>query len=302
MRAFVRVWRAARQAVANQEDRKHPRPGLADWEGALASVIARKFERREPDELEAELTRTVLTLKARAPPHVQDWEKYLAKALHNRAHNWIRKRRGQAKRETAPPGAFEEILPSFSASEADPESQVAFAELWRQLGPERTELWNLLGEARRNLSEVARRLGKHPNTLRLWIRKIQQIVITHGFPAGLPRRRGTVPKPRPAIAKFISIAAGFLQAMAHKRLSGTQWRMILWVLRETSRRKRRTTPFTWSRIAQDLRQDRGDTWRAGKCLLRTKILFIQDGRIGLQKHIRRSRPRKRRASADDSRR
>lgn len=271
------------QAVANEEHRKRPYPGLATWERNLASVIARKFELLEPEELEAELIRTVLDLKARAPPHVRDWEKYLAKALHNRANNWNRNRRDKAKRETVLPEPDQEALHFFSVNEADLESQVAFADVWRELGPELTELWELLIETRGNVTEVARRLGKHRNTVRLWIRKIQQVLIHHGLQPGAPAEKTLIRESRRDTGKAIAISSQLLQTLVRKHLSGSQWRIVLWVIRETSRRKQRMTPFRWSRIAHDLRLDRGAACRAGRRLLGAKLLFIRDGRIGLRK-------------------
>jgi hypothetical protein len=98
--------------VVDKKRGKHARPGFSAWERKLVFVIARKFELYEPEELQAELARTVLDLKARPPPAISDWKNYLAKALHNRANNWVRDRRNRAKRETALPESGEETSSS----------------------------------------------------------------------------------------------------------------------------------------------------------------------------------------------
>jgi hypothetical protein len=87
--------------VVNYEDRTRPLPGLADWERKLASVIAYKFERIEPEELEAELFKKIIEIKAESLTHVQHWGKYLTQALRRRAINWKRNRRA-AGREAGP--------------------------------------------------------------------------------------------------------------------------------------------------------------------------------------------------------
>src|SRR5207249_9177384 len=68
----------------------------------------------------------------------------------------------------------------------------------------------------------------------------------------------------------------------HVRLSGTQWRILLWVIRQTYGWNRSTTAFSWYQIAKELSLDRGGVFRAGKRLLEGAILYAQAGRIGIQ--------------------
>lgn len=269
--------------MRDKEGGEHADPGLTPWERQLVVVISRKFELREPEELEAELGRTVLDVKARPSSGIRDWKNYLAKALHNKANNWVRDRRGRAHRETVLPESENESSTSFAKNEADPASQIAFAQLWRALSPELKKVWELLEEERGNLTQVARRLRVHRNTVRLWTIKIQQILRTHGYLAGrhakpihkiatTPRRNG-----------FVVLHSRLLRQIARVCLNGTQWRILLWVVLETARRKQQTVLFRWSAIAKELCVDRGDVWRAGQ-YLRQKFVFVQNGRIGLRRN------------------
>jgi DNA-directed RNA polymerase specialized sigma24 family protein len=293
--------RASWPGVGENHDRKQPRPGLSGWEEKLVSVIARKFERREPEELEAELIRTVLELKARPPPGLRDWERYLAKALHNRANNWVRDLRAKARRESALPEPGEESLLFSSKSEVDPESQVALAQLSQQLQPELRNLLELLIQAEGNQTKVARRLRVHRNTVRLWIRKLEQVLVAHGFQPGALADRTVLSKAPRTPNEFV-LSSRLWPTFLKLRLSGTQWRILLWLVRETSRCKQKTIPFSWYRLAHALSLDRSDVCRAGRRLLQAKILSIRNGRIGLQKEIRQSAPTKNPSSADDPRR
>jgi hypothetical protein len=268
--------------VGESEHGKKIRPGLAAWERKLIWIVARKFELIEPEELEADLMQTTLQLKARPPPSLRHWKKYLAKALHNRADNWTRARRAKAKREISLPEPDEETLPFFSSREADPDLPLALDQLWQDLAPELKDFWWLLADEKGNRAKVARQLGKHPNTIRAWIGKIQQLLIQHGFQAGVPADKAVVRKPPPNRHESVVLSARLLKALAKVRLGGTQWRILLWVIRETSRRKQKTVAFSWYHIAKELTQDRGDVFRAGRSLLRAKLILIQKTGIGLR--------------------
>lgn len=276
-----------------KEDRSRPVPGLADWERKLASIVARKFELFEPEELEAELFLTVIKLKARLPPGIQKWEHYLAKALHNRADDWARDRRAGAKKESALPEQDKETAPFFSSKEYDIDQQLAMSQFWQELDPELKQLWELLEQEKWNQTRVARLLGKHRNTVRSWIHKIRRVLTSHGFKPGADSDKRIVRKPAlQQPDEFVVLSQRLLRTLAATRLRGTAWRVLLWVLRETSRRKQTTTPFSWYRIAGELGLDRGDVSRAGHRLLRTGLVFIQGEKIGLQRKHRRARPRK----------
>jgi phage replication O-like protein O len=84
--------------------------------------------------------------------------------------------------------------------------------------------------------------------------------------------------------RFIRLPTELLEALLHAPLSGTQWRIVGWVVRQTYGWNRHVAPFTWYRIAGDLSMDRGGVVRAGNRLLRSGILFAQGGGVGIQKN------------------
>jgi hypothetical protein len=123
--------------------------------------------------------------------------------------------------------------------------------------------------------------------VRLRIRKIQQMLQAHGFPAAAHPNTAIIRKAQLRPNEFVVFSSRLLRAAANIRLSGTQWRILLWVIRETARRKQKMAPFRWSEIAKELSLDRGDAWRAGRNLSRRKLVFIQNEKIGLQRKVDR---------------
>lgn len=81
--------------------------------------------------------------------------------------------------------------------------------------------------------------------------------------------------------RFVRFPTELLEELLRLRLSGTQWRIVCWVVRQTLGWNRRTTPFTWYRVAQELSLDRGGVVRAGNQLTGRQILFSADGEIGV---------------------
>jgi phage replication O-like protein O len=82
--------------------------------------------------------------------------------------------------------------------------------------------------------------------------------------------------------RFLRISNGLFDALLQARLSGAQWRILLWVIRQTLGWNRNTTPFSWYRIARDLALDRGGVVRAGHELIGRGILHSDDGQLGIQ--------------------
>jgi hypothetical protein len=64
--------------------------------------------------------------------------------------------------------------------------------------------------------------------------------------------------------------------------SGTQWRILLWTIRNTYGWHRDSVPFSWYRITKDLGADRGGVVRAGRQLVRAGVLQVQNGRINVR--------------------
>lgn len=82
--------------------------------------------------------------------------------------------------------------------------------------------------------------------------------------------------------RFVRLPTELLEALLRVRLSGTQWRILLWVIRQTLGWNRNTAAFTWYRIARNLALDRGGVLRAGQKLLRSGILYLDGDQIGVK--------------------
>src|ERR1700685_3720438 len=76
----------------------------------------------------------------------------------------------------------------------------------------------------------------------------------------------------PALARtqfqsFVRLSNDLLEALLRARLNGTQWRILRGVIRQTYGWNRRSTPFTWYKLAKQLCLDRAAVYRAGQALL-----------------------------------
>ena len=87
--------------------------------------------------------------------------------------------------------------------------------------------------------------------------------------------------------RFVRFPTELLEALIGARLSGTQFRILLWVVRGTYGWNRRSIPFTWYRIAKELFLDRPVTYRAGKTLLQTGVLLQEDHQLSIQNDSRK---------------
>ena len=66
------------------------------------------------------------------------------------------------------------------------------------------------------------------------------------------------------------------------RLSGTQWSVVFWVIRNTHGWNRPSVPFTWYKIAQELGMNRAVVYRAGQALMKVRLLMLVDHELGVQ--------------------
>jgi len=82
--------------------------------------------------------------------------------------------------------------------------------------------------------------------------------------------------------RFVRLPTDLLEALLRERLSGTQWRIVGWVIRRTLGWNRRTTAFSWYRIASEVRMDRGGVVRAGHGLVRSGIISLEGHEIGIR--------------------
>lgn len=82
--------------------------------------------------------------------------------------------------------------------------------------------------------------------------------------------------------RFVRFPTGLLEALLRTRLSGVQWRILLWVVRYTFGWNRQSTPFTWYRIAQELALNRSAVYRSGQALLAARVLVVYGNQLGVQ--------------------
>jgi len=82
--------------------------------------------------------------------------------------------------------------------------------------------------------------------------------------------------------RFIRVPTLFLEALMRARLSGGQYRVLLWAIRQTYGWNRQRTSFTWYGIARQIGMHRPAAYRAGQTLLKVGILITQDRQLALQ--------------------
>lgn len=81
--------------------------------------------------------------------------------------------------------------------------------------------------------------------------------------------------------RFVRFPTPVFERLLHLRMSGVEWRMVLWTVRETFGWHRATTPYSWYRIAKELSLNRSGVVRAGKRLIAKKVLLVDAQRLGL---------------------
>src|SRR5436305_11012880 len=89
--------------------------------------------------------------------------------------------------------------------------------------------------------------------------------------------------------RFVRLSTELLEALLSYRLTGVQLRIILWVIRNTAGWNRLLTPFSWYRIAKKIGGNRAVVWRAGRSLLQSQVLYLEDGQLGIHKESRQWR-------------
>ena len=82
--------------------------------------------------------------------------------------------------------------------------------------------------------------------------------------------------------RFVRLPTELLEALLRTRLTGAQWRILLWVIRQTFGWNRPCTPLTWYTIAKDIGISRPALYRAGQALLEARILILQEGQLAIQ--------------------
>ena len=73
-----------------------------------------------------------------------------------------------------------------------------------------------------------------------------------------------------------------MEALLHAPLNGTQWRILLWVIRQTYGWNRHYVRFSWYKMARDLGLSRPAVYRAGSALLTGGILLNHAKQLAVQ--------------------
>ena len=279
---------------------------LEPWEEELVQSVAASYDTLDREDLAAELAWRLLVLKRQRRPDIRNWRVYISKFLRNKASNWIRRNRPRERKTISIDAPMEPSVESsqtladlLQSSEGDIDQRLALEAALGDLPSELQSVLRLLIEEDWNQSAVALRLCKHRNTIRAWIRRIKQKLIAYGFGQEPPTQEVRsksgdaaevgARKSAPERRESIVISWPLLEALTKLRLSGTQLRLALWVIRRSLERKQRTIPFSWRAISMALNVDRAGLWRAGTKLLRARLLFIEEGRIGFERSLDRWR-------------
>ena len=170
-----------RRRVAHQS-RKHA--ARHDFERDLIRNVARRFRELEQSDLEAELSIKLLKIKSRSLKHVRNRSAYLRTALFRHAKNLLRNRPKTEKRKVSIHEPDEENSVSMtgvvlSYRDSDLDNQIALRAAVEELPPNLRLLWETLARVGGNQVEAAKILNLHRNTVRLWLRQIEVILIRH---------------------------------------------------------------------------------------------------------------------------
>ena len=84
---------------------------------------------------------------------------------------------------------------------------------------------------------------------------------------------------------FVRFPTHLLNALLTIPLTGTQFRIVLWVIRYTVGYHRASTAFSWYSLAHKLRLDRAAAYRAGVALIQANILVPQNGSLAIQADV-----------------
>ena len=98
---------------------------------------------------------------------------------------------------------------------------------------------------------------------------------------GPTRLKGPFEMTFPTENRFVRFPTSLMEKLLLLRLTGTQWRILCWVIRQTFGWNRNSTRFSWYRIARELKMDRSGVVRAGNQLLVGCVLFSSAGEIGI---------------------
>ncbi len=157
--------------------RKPFSPELWDWAFDRIPRIAAAFHGIDQEELQAELALTLLQLQRKPPRGILDWKSYLAKSLLNRASKLAKRWRRQREIEIGSDQSTLHdnfVLQVVAADQPDPPSADEFQRTRRRLSRRSFAFLRLLDECHGSVSDLARKLGQHRNTVGQRLRRIRE--------------------------------------------------------------------------------------------------------------------------------
>jgi len=85
---------------------------------------------------------------------------------------------------------------------------------------------------------------------------------------------------------FVRFPNPLLQGLMSAPLTGVQFRIALWVIRNTAGWNRRLVSCSWYYMARELGLDRAGVLRAGRQLMAAGVLFVEGGHLGIETDVR----------------
>jgi DNA-directed RNA polymerase specialized sigma24 family protein len=179
------VRRYARQGPALIRPSKQSLPS-AEEDLVLLRRVVRKWERVDPTELEAILTRKLSNLYPKKTT-VDNWRDFLFTGLDRTASNWARSLKRGTRRVTvsasfAPDSEDKAgVIDRVARFEPHVEDALALRQALKVLRPFDRRVCAALIAENFNQTRAAQRLGLHRNTIRKALLEIRKVLVRHGF-------------------------------------------------------------------------------------------------------------------------
>ena len=171
--------------MGGEERPKGPSDRIEEWEWKLVKELVRQTRPEDPDYLETKLLVKLTRLKA-TTESVRNWEDFLWISLRNHGLNIVRrlsKMKTVSIDSRAPVPSAATLIRELAMTETahDPEKQNAMGAALQDFTPKLRRLWDALKRCKGNQTAAARRMRKHRNTIRNWIKQMRPILERHGL-------------------------------------------------------------------------------------------------------------------------
>jgi DNA-directed RNA polymerase specialized sigma24 family protein len=170
---------------APQEEERPTPERLEGWEKDQIEALAHGFEGLPTDELKGHLFAKLAELKRHPPADTRDWKSYCWHSLRNERSNFARWWQRRQAHEWSPSQieSVEEPGEEFFGYEAsDEDTRLAVRVALQTLPPEIRHCARVYEEEGYSQARTAIRLGKHRNTIRLWLQRIREAFEAQGLP------------------------------------------------------------------------------------------------------------------------